>query len=205
MNLYVLPQARDASATSRLANAEQQRLTLQAQLTAAEAAAQAAAAAAAEEADRIPALEHQLRRGDAKLAAADSQMSSLQSRLTEANRLLAASTSAQARLESELAFSKSELITAHAAAQQQVLQLPDSDQHDRLQQQRDAEMRAVHAEAQHSCLKSELSSSQAAIASLQDKMDAAEKERQQQQAAWRADMTEAQTNVASEKDALQRR
>ena len=202
-----MPQARDASATSRLANAEQQHLTLQAQLTAVEAAAQAAAAAAAEEADRIPALEHQLRRGDAKLAAADSQMSSLQSRLTEANRILAASTSAQARLESELAFSNSELVTAHAAAQQQALQLSDSGQHDRSQQQRDAEMLAVRAEAQaqHSRLKSELASSQAAVASLQDRFAAAETERQQQQATWRADMAEAQMHGAAEKDALQKR
>ena len=203
--VYVLSQAQDASATSRLANAEQQHLTLQAQLTAAKAAAQAAAAAAAEEADRVPALEHQLRRRDAKLAAADSQMSSLQSRLTDANRDLAVSTSAQARLESELTFSNSELVKAHAAAQQQALQLPDSDHRDRLQQQRDAEMRAVRAEAEHSRLKSELSSSQSAMASLQVKMDTAEVERQQQQATWRAGTTETQMQAAAEKDALQRR
>ena len=180
---------------------------MQAQLTAAEAAAQAAAAAAAEEADRIPALEHQLRRGEAKLAAADTQMSSLQTRLTEANRLLAASTSAQARLESELAFSNGELVTAHAAAAQQAQQALDPSQHDRMQQQRDAELRAVRAEAQaqHSRLKSELASSRAAMASLQDTADAAERERQQQQATWQADMTEAQVRAASEKDALQKR
>lgn len=135
-------------------------------------------------------------------------MSSLQIRLTEANRLVAASTSAQARLESELAFSNSELVTAHAAAaQQQAQQAPDPGQHDRMQQQRDAELRAVRAEAQaqHSRLKSELASSQAAMASLQDTADAAEREGQQQQATWQADMTEAQVRAASEKDGLQRR
>lgn len=176
-------------------------------MTAAEAAAQAIVAAAAEEADRIPALEHQLRRGDAKLAAVDTQMSSLQTRLTETNRFLAASTSAQARLESELAFSNSELVTAHAAAQQQALQLPGSHQRDSLQQQRDAEMRAVHAEAQaqRSRLKSELTSSQSAVAVLQDRLDATELERQQQQDVWHNDMNQAQTHAASGKDALQRR
>lgn len=186
---------------SRLVNAEQQCLTLQAQLAAAEAAAQVSATAAAEEADRIPALEHQLRRGDAKLAAANSQMASVQSRLTDANRLLAASISAQARLESELAFSNSELVTAQAAAQQHALGLPDSNQH------RDAEMRAVRAEAQaqQSRLKSELNASQKAMASLQDRVDAADLECQQQQAKWRAAVSEAQSRAASEQDALQRR
>ena len=152
---------------SRLAQAEQQCLTLQAQLTAAEAAAQATASAA-EEADRIPALEHQLRRGEAKLAAANSQMSALQARLTEASRQLAEGSSAQARLESELAFSNSELDTACAAAQQHAAELPDSNRRDRMQQQRDADMCAVRAEAQaqQTRLKSELASSQAAVASL---------------------------------------
>ena len=203
----MLLQARDASATSRLANAEQHHLKLQAQLTAAEAAAQAAAATAAEEADCVPALEHQLRRGVAKLAAVDSQMSSLQTRLTEANRFLAASTSAQARLESELAFSNSELVTALAAAHQQALQPPGSHQHDSLQQQRDAEIRAVRAEAQaqHSRMKSELASSQSAVAILQDRLDATDVKRQQQQDAWHADLNQAQMSAASEKDAVQRR
>lgn len=119
---------------------------------------------------------------------------------------MAASTSAQARLESELAFSNGELVTARAAAARQqaqhAQQAPDLGQHDRLQPQRDAELRA-EAQAQHARLKSELASSQ--MASLQEIADAAERERQQQQATWQADMTEAQARGASEKDALQRR
>ena len=192
---------------SRLAQAEQQCSTLQAQLTAAEAAAQATASAAAEEADRIPALEHQLRRGEAKLAAANSQMSALQARLTEASRQLAEGSSAQARLESELAFSNSELDTACAAAQQHAAELPDSNRRDRMQQQRDADMCAVRAEAQaqQTRLKSELASSQAAVASLHDRFDAADLEHQRNQAKWRADMSETQNHAAIELDTSHKR
>ena len=111
-------QAKDALSTARLASAEQQCSVLQSRLTAAEASAQDSASAATEAVDRIPALEHQLRRGDAKLAAANSQMSSLQHRLAEANRLLAASGSATARLESDLEFANSELVSASAASRQ---------------------------------------------------------------------------------------
>lgn len=114
----MLWQAKEASSTVRLASADQQCSGLQSRLTAAEASARDSASAAAESADRIPALEHQLRRGDAKLAAANSQMSSLQHRLAEANRLLAASGSARARLESDLEFANSELVSARAAVQQ---------------------------------------------------------------------------------------
>lgn len=63
----------------------------------------------------------------------------------------------------------------------------------------------VEAQAQQARLKSELASSQAAVAHLRDRLDAADLERQQHQAKWRAEMSEARNHAASEQDALHRR
>ncbi len=194
-------QAQSSAAKVKQAQIEQQLSALQAQLTAAEAAAQEVATAGLEASDRIPALEHQLRRGEAKVAATNAQMSSLQNRLAEANRRINADAAATATLEMQLDLAQSELATA--AAQQHVLALPASGQ----QGSSMADLHAVRAEAraQQARLNSELAAAKAALAESQHKLKSAVLDNQRRREDHQADLHEAQNSLLADQDSLQQR
>ena len=194
-------QAQSSAAKAKQAQNEQQLSALQAQLTAAEAAAQEAATAALEASDRIPALEHQLRRGEAKVAGTNAQMSSLQNRLAEANRRIDADAAATATLEMQLDLAQSELATA--AAQQHVLALPASGQ----QGSSMADLHAVRAEdrAQQARLNSELAAAKAALAESQHKLKSAVLDNHRHREDYQADLHEAQNSLLADQDTLQQR
>ena len=192
-----LVQAQSSAAKVKQAQNEQQLSALQAQLTAAQAAAQEAPMAGLEASDRIPALEHQLRRGEAKLAATNAQMSSLQNRLAEANRRIDTDAAATATLEMQLDLAQSELATA--AAQQHVLALPAAEQ----QGSSPAELHAVHAEAR--ALNSELAAAKAALAESQHKLKSAVLVNHQHREDYQADLHEAQNSLLADQDSLQQR
>ncbi len=196
-------QAQSSAAKVKQAQNEQQLSALQAQLTAAEAAAQEATTAGLEASDRIPALEHQLRRGEAKVAATNAQMSSLQNRLAEANRRIDADAAAAATLEMQLDLAQSELAAAAAAAQQHVLALPASEQ----QGSSLAELHAVRAEAraQQARLSTELAAAKAALAELQHKLKSAVLDNHRHREHYQADLHEAQNSLLADQDALQQR
>ncbi len=167
----------------------------------AEAAAQEVATAGLEASDRIPALEHQLRRGEAKVAGTNAQMSSLQNRLAEANRRIDADAAATATLEMQLDLAQSELATA--AAQQHVLALPASGQ----QGSSMADLHAVRAEdrAQQARLNSELAAAKAALAESQHKLKSAVLETHRHREDHQADLHEAQNSLLADQDGLQHR
>lgn len=196
-------QAQSSAAKVKQAQNEQQVSALQAQLTAAEAAAQEAATAGLDASDRIPALEHQLRRREAKVAATNAQMSSLQNRLAEANRRIDANAATTATLEMQLDLAQSELATAAAAAQKHVLALPAAEQHGSAL----AELHAVRAEAhaQQSHLSTELAASKAALAESQHKLKLAVLDIHRHREEYQADLHEAQTSLLADQDALQQR
>ncbi len=196
-------QAQSSAAKVKQAQNEQQLSALQAQLTAAEAAAEEAATAGLEASDRIPALEHQLRRGEAKVAATNAQMSSLQNRLAEANRRIDADAATTATLELQLDLAQSELATAAAAAQQHVLALPAAEQ----QGSSLAELHAVRTEAraQQTRLSSELAAAKAALAESQHKLKSAVLDSQRYREDCHADLHEAQNRLLVDQDALQQR
>lgn len=192
-------QAQTSAAKVKQAQHEQQLSALQAQL----AAAQEAATAGLEASDRIPALEHQLRRGEAKVAATNAQMSSLQNRLAEANRRIDADAATTATLELQLDLAQGELATAAAAAQQHVLALPAAEQ----QGSSLAELHAVRAEArcQQNLLSSELAAAKAALAETQQKLKLAVLETHRHREDYQANLHETQNNLLADQDSLQQR
>ncbi len=196
-------QAQSSAAKAKQAQNEQQLSALQAQLTAAETAAQEAATAALEASDRIPALEHHLRRGEAKVAATNAQMSSLQNRLAEANRRIDSDAAATATLEMQLDLAQSQLATAAAAAQQRVLALPAAVQ----QGSGLAELRAVRAEAgaQQARLSTELAAAKAALVESQHKLKSAVLDNHRHREDYQADLHEAQNSLLADQDTLQQR
>jgi len=169
----------------------------------AEAAAQEVATAGLEASDRIPALEHQLRRGEAKVAGTNAQMSSLQNRLAEANRQIDSDAAATATLEMQLDLAQSQLATAAAAAQQRVLALPAAVQ----QGSGLAELRAVRAEAgaQQARLSTELAAAKAALVESQHKLKSAVLETHRHREDHQADLHEAQNSLLADQDTLQQR
>lgn len=208
--LHCVLQAQSTSAKAKHAQNEQQLLALQAQVATAEAGSQESATAASEACDRIHALEHQLRRGEAKQAAVNSQMSSLQKRLAEANRQLAASNASVASLEAQLDDAQNELTTAYAAAQQPVLALPAAEQQQggmKSLQDHYAELHAVRAKAnaQQNLLVAELAAAKAALAESEQKLKAADVDLHRQRDVHQADLDEVQSSLAMDQHALQQR
>ena len=209
-------QSQSTSAKAKQAQNEQQLSALQVQVATAEAGSQESATAASEACDRIHALEHQLRRAEAKQAAVNSQMSSLQKRLAEANRQLATSNATAASLEAQLDDAQNELATAYAAAQQlalpaaQQLALPAAQQQQggmKSLQEHYAELHAVRAKAnaQQNLLTSELAAAKAALAESEQKLKAAFVDLHKQRDAHQADLDEVQNGLAVDQQALQQR